>query len=111
LKEKISESAKQWDKKTTSPGHAYQEIFNRRISRGQCFTIPCLGWKEFGPDFFGPFRKGTSIQMDYSTVITSMLREVFPKGYHSNVAFSFDQNVEIKNGIMIYPVKEAQDVE
>jgi CRISPR-associated protein Cas5d len=102
-KENISEAAKAWDKKTTSPGHAYQEIFNRRRDRGQCFTLPCLGWKEFGPDYFGPLRERTKVQTDYSTVIPSMLREVFSKGYKSAVSFSFDRDVMITNGELIFP--------
>ncbi len=111
LKDRIPESAKEWDKKTTSPGHAYQEIFNRRIKRGQCFTLPCLGWKEFGLDYYGPFRSETVVQSDYSTVIPSMLREVFSHGYKSDVAFYYDQNIEIKNGILVFPVKEAGNAE
>lgn len=105
-KENIPESAKIWDKKTTSPGHAYQEIFNRRLNRGQCFTMPCLGWKEFGPNYFGPFREETKIQKNYSAVIPSMLREVFPLGYQSEVSFSFDQNVEIIDGALIFHTEE-----
>jgi len=110
-KESIPESAKEWDKKTTSPGHAYQEIFNRRIKRGQCFTLPCLGWKEFGLDYYGTFRSDTSVQSDYSTVIPSMLREVFSHGYKSDVAFFYDQNIIIENGILLFPVKEVRNAE
>jgi len=108
-KEKIPDSAKDWDKKTTSPGHAYQEIFSRRLNRGQCFAIPCLGWKEFGPDYFGNFREKTAVQSDYSTVIPSMLREVFSHGYKSDVSFSFYQNVKIENGVLVFPEREAAD--
>ena len=32
-KARISDGAISWDKKTTSPGHAYQDIFQRRLSR------------------------------------------------------------------------------
>ncbi len=102
-KENIPESAKAWDKKTTSPGHAYQEIFNRRLNRGQCFSMPCLGWKEFGPDYFGHFRDKTKVQTDYSTVIPSMLHEVFSKGYKTEVSFSYNQNVTIANGELVFP--------
>jgi CRISPR-associated protein Cas5d len=108
-KVKVTEKAILWDRKTTSPGHAYQEIFNRRIKRGQCFTMPCLGWKEFGPDYFGPFLEETSIQLDINTVIPSMLREVFSKGYKSEVAFTYDQNVVIKNGVLEFPRKGGSD--
>lgn len=107
LRVEIPESAKQWDAKTTSPGHAYQDIFNRRLKRGQCFFIPFLGWKEFGPSYFGSFRANTMVQENINIVIPSMLREVFSQGYASEVAFSFDQNVTIKNGTVIFPRREV----
>ncbi len=104
---KIPESAKEWDAKTTSPGHAYQDIFNRRLKRGQCFFVPFLGWKEFGPSYWGPFRASTVVQENINTTIPSMLREVFSQGYASDVAFSFDQDVFIKKGTLIFPRKES----
>jgi len=110
-KDRISLSAQTWDKKTTSPGHAYQEIFNRRLKRGQCFTLPSLGWKEFGAEYFGHFREETVVLSDYSTAIPSMLREVFSQGYKSDVSFSYDQNLEISNGVLIFPKKENSDAE
>lgn len=110
-KERISDSARRWDGKTTSPGHAYQDIFIRRLKRGQCFSMPCLGWKEFGPDYFGPIREKTQVQSDLNTVLPSMLREVFSKGYASEVSFLYDKNVAIKNGILEYARKEAENVE
>lgn len=106
FKDKIPESAKKWDKKTTSPGHAYQHIFNRRLKRGQCFNIPFLGWKEFGPDYFGPFREKTKVQTGYSIEIPSMLREVFSQGYNSRPSFSYDQNASIEYGVLEFIVKE-----
>lgn len=104
---KIPESAKEWDAKTTSPGHAYQDIFNRRLKRGQYFFTPFLGWKEFGPSYFGPFRENTVVQRNINSVIPAMLREVFPCGYASDVVFSFDQNVVIKEGVLIFPRREV----
>jgi len=106
IKERMPPSAKRWDSNTTSPGHAYQAMFNRRLKRGQCFSVPFLGWKEFGPDYFGHFRSSTDVQNNISTVLPSMLREVFSNGYASDVAFSFDQNVAIKNGILIFPRRQ-----
>jgi CRISPR-associated protein Cas5d len=110
-KDRISDGARQWNRKTTSPGHAYQEIFSRRLKRGQCFTMPCLGWKEFGPDYFGPFREETAIQADINTVLPSMLREVFSNGYASEVSFSYDQNVVIKNGVLEFARREGKNAE
>jgi len=100
-KNRINEKAVSWDKNTTSPGHAYQSIFNRRVSRGQCFCIPFLGWKEFGPSYFGPFRSGTNVENAINMTIPSMLREVFSDGFASVAGrFTFDQNVAIENGVI-----------
>ncbi len=30
---------------------AYHDIFNWALERGQWFYTPCLGWKEFAPDY------------------------------------------------------------
>jgi len=108
-KERIPNGARKWDGKTTSPGHAYQDIFYRRLKRGQCFTMPCLGWKEFVPDYFGPFREKNQVQVEINTGLPSMLREVFPNGYKSEVAFTFDQNTVIKNGVLEFPIKGGND--
>lgn len=95
--------ARAWDSATTSPGHAYQAIFNRRLQRGQSFCIPCLGWKEFVPDYVGPFRQKSVVVRQINQTLPSMLREVFPHGYASGVDFTFSQNVAIENGVLVYP--------
>ncbi|MCL1853133.1 MAG: CRISPR-associated protein Cas5 [Peptococcaceae bacterium] len=107
-KSTLPKSAQVWDSKTTSPGHAYQAIFRRRIKRGQCYTIPSLGWREFTPSYFGAFRSETRIQEDISrVVIPSMLRQVFSQGYNSPVSFVYDTNVAIEGGVLRYAAKEA----
>ena len=79
-KDTLSEKTLEWDRRTTSPGHAYQEIFNRRLQRGQCFAIPSLGLREFTASYFGPFRDGTKVCTDMEDIhIPSTLRQVFPK--------------------------------
>ena len=111
IKGHIPDKAKQWDKKTTSPGHAYHEIFNRRLKRGQCFTIPFLGWKEFGSSYFGPFRHNTRVQSDINIMIPSMLREVFSKGYASERSFTYEQDVKINAGVMEFSQQGGPNVE
>lgn len=106
--------AQEWDKKTTSPGHAYQSIFERRLKRGQCFSVPTLGWKEFTPSYFGEFRETTHVLADSTSIlIPSMLRQVFSKGYtpldsyekgiFSPVSFVYDNDIVIHNGVLEYP--------
>jgi CRISPR-associated protein Cas5d len=105
----LSDKTLLWDKKTGSPGHAYQDIFNRRLKRGQCYSIPFLGWKEFTPSYFGPFREETKIQSDLNITIPSMLREVFSEGYNSRVSVTYDQNVVISKGVMIFTRRDTEN--
>lgn len=105
-KYKLPESAKQWDRKTTSPGHAYQAIFLRRLKRGQCYSIPSLGWREFTPSYFGEFREETQVITDSQPIfIPSMLRQVFSNGYNSSVSYIYDNDLVLQKGVLIYPVK------
>ena len=102
-KQMLPENALRWDAKTTSPGHAYQAMFNRRLKRGQCYSIPVLGWKEFTPQYFGPLRDDTRVMDSMQNInIPSMLRMVFSDGYHSPVNFLFDQDVVINKGCLSY---------
>jgi CRISPR-associated protein Cas5d len=110
-KDRMPHKARQWDNKTTSPQHAYHDIFNRRLKKEQCFTIPFLGWKEFGPEYFGAFRETTKVQADINMDIASMLREVFSEGYASECAFKYDQNIKIAEGILKFPRKGGQHAE
>lgn len=98
----LDERAKAWDARTTSPGHAYQAIFNRRLKKGTWFVQPCLGWKEFVPSYVGPLRNGTTVYEGISMVLPSMLREVFPDGNNSEPRFTYDQNVKIEKGVLVY---------
>jgi CRISPR-associated protein Cas5d len=92
-----TEATKQWRIRTKSPGHAYQEIFDRRLKRGQCWHTPFLGWKEFTVSYFGPLREETK-PAAINTVLPSMFRKAeFEK---KNVRFLYDQNVEINNGVL-----------
>lgn len=103
-KKKLPGKAIAWDKKTTSPGHAYQSIFQRRLEQGACFHVPFLGLKEFTSSYFGPFRTETNVRTDVSDVmIASMLRNVFSDGYKEPVRFSYDVNLNIQNGVLIFP--------
>ena len=87
---------------TRNGAHAYKEIFERRLRNGQCYTVPCLGWKEFVPDYVGPFRKQTEVCTDINTVISSMLWQVFPSGKFSSRQPVFRQNVKITKGVLDY---------
>ena len=105
----LSEKNLQWNKKTTSPAHAYVDIFNRRLKHGQCYSIPFLGWKEFTASYFGPFRENTNICSTISTTIPSVLRQVFSRGYYSPVSIVYDQNVKVIDGVLSFDRRENQN--
>ena len=102
----LPKRATAWDGKTTSPGHAYQEIFNRRLRRGQSYGTISLGWSEFTPSYVGPFREETKVCTELPDLwIPSMLREVFPNGYGSEYQAVYDTNLCIHRGILEYPAR------
>jgi CRISPR-associated protein Cas5d len=104
VKDKLPEKARLWDNRTTCPAHAYQEIFNRRLSRGQSFATLSLGWSEFTVSYFGPFRKKTHVCEDIPEIkIPSMLREIFSDGYNSAYNPVYDTGLSIKRGVLEYP--------
>lgn len=88
--------------------HAYKDMFVRRLKNGQWHSVPCLGWKEFVPDYVGPFRQVTRagekirVQEDINETIPSMLRQVFVGGKRGKYGPVFDQDVEINNGVLDY---------
>lgn len=103
-----SDRTKAWRRRTKSPGHAYQEIFDRRLARGQCFHTPFLGWKEFAPSYFGPIRDETS-PAEITTVLPSMFREAEYSADGKVLCYVFDQNVGIEHGVLKFPGKERND--
>jgi CRISPR-associated protein Cas5d len=103
-KSRLPERARLWDSRTTCPGHAYQEIFNRRLKKGQSFSFLFLGWREFTVSYFGPFRKNISVCDKLPEIkIPSMLREVFSGGYNSAYSPIYDTDLCISKGVLIYP--------
>lgn len=104
LKDYLPEKALAWDSRTTSPGHAYQDMFNRRLQRGQSYSTLFLGWSEFTASYFGPFRESTRVCDDLPDIlIPSMLREVFPDGYRSGYRPVYDTDICIQQGVLVYP--------
>ena len=103
-KERLPESAIRWDNRTSSPGHAYQEIFNRRLKRGQSYATLSLGWSEFTPSYFGLFRDTTCVCTELPDInIPSMLRGMFQQGYASTYQAVYDTDLCIHRGTLVYP--------
>ncbi|MBY0512487.1 MAG: CRISPR-associated protein Cas5 [Gemmataceae bacterium] len=81
--------------------HAYQEMFEERLARGQTWRTPCLGWQEFVPSYLGTFRDATRVQVSESQTIPSMLWQVIygPGPTRRGV---YRQNVRIEKGRLRY---------
>ena len=99
---RLSHAAQRQHAIARNGAHAYQEMFMRRVRNGQCHSMPCLGWKEFVPDYVGPLREETRVCTDISTVIPSMLWQVFPTGKFGAWQPTFRQNVKIEKGVLNY---------
>jgi len=82
--------------------HALQEMFQRRLSNGQCHAYPCLGWKEFTPSYVGPFRDSTQVEESINADLPSMLHSVFDKAVNGVWQPRFTQDVRIERGVLQY---------
>jgi len=87
-----------------------KERFDDRLAQGQTKYTPCLGWKEFIPTYFGPFRPDTLVERSVNEVIPSLLHSMWE---HHSLKPTFKQDWHIVNGIMSYehqtPSLEVQD--
>lgn len=97
-----------WLERTRSPAHAFKEIFERRLKRGQCHLVPSLGWREFVPNYLGDFRPETCVQTDINLTLPTMLDSVFPGGPGSAYAPRFVQGLTVKQGVLLYGVPDAE---
>jgi CRISPR-associated protein Cas5d len=87
---------------TTWPPHAYSDVFNRALERGQWFYTPCLGWKEFAPNYVGPFRPETRICENENHELPTMLRMVFDRPQAGRIRPTFSRKLRVKNGVLVY---------
>ncbi len=86
---------------TCSP-HAYQDAFNRRLESGQWFYQPCLGWKEFVPDYVGPFRPKTSVCEVENHELPTMLRMVFDQPQNGRRNPTYSRSLKVEKGVLTY---------
>ena len=95
------------DESNNAP-HALQEMFNRRLSQGQCKYAPCLGWKEFVPDYFGPFREhgetncGYELQRSYFAELPALLMSAWDAPTNGQYQPIF-RALEIREGLLRFP--------
>ena len=86
------------------PCHALQAIFNRRLNFGQCYHTPCLGWSEFVPHYWGPFRDNTEIDSKVTLNLVSVLKSVFDSATHGQYDPHFQQDCDawVQEGVFRY---------
>lgn len=89
-------------RKGDNPQHKLQEVFLRRLEGGHFYSTPFLGWKEFVPTYFGPLRETTQADESIQLTIPSMLSGMYDRATEGKVSPIFQQNVQIKEGVMYY---------
>lgn len=97
-----SERSRTYQEAKIIGAHAYQEMFRRRLEKGQWHCTPCLGWKEFVPNYVGPLRTASKPCEHVNACLPSMLHSVFSKPSHGEYRPAFRQNVEIRQGVLHY---------
>lgn len=85
----------------------YRKMFERRVSKGQCWHQPCLGTREFAADFSFPDEKDVPLAITYP--IGSMLYDIFydDKG---RVTPRYFYDVAIVNGVLECPEDMASNI-
>lgn len=74
----------------------------RRLSVGQFYTTPFLGWKEFVPTYLGPIRDTTTADKSINITIPSMLSTMYNRPTEGKIFPRFDQDVKVEGGVMFY---------
>jgi CRISPR-associated protein Cas5d len=97
-----SDESRKYREANINGAHAYQEMFRRRMAKGQWHAVPCLGWKEFVPDYVGPLRDATYRNEQLNAMIPSMLHETFSPSRYGTYGPVFRQSVEIREGVLMY---------
>lgn len=96
----LSERARLQVSKGCNALHACQDMFNRRLEKGQWHDTPFLGWREFVPDYIGPFRETTQVQEDVKLDLPSFLFSVFEPSGDKQPIYKHDKKVQ--NGRLEY---------
>lgn len=86
-----------------NPSHHLQEMFNRRLIRGQCHRTPCLGLSEFTASYWGGVRNDlTEVDTSLNIRLPSLLTTPFSSPVNGNYKPKYQLNVQIRNGKVEY---------
>ncbi len=98
----------------TNVAHALQDIFNRRLKRGQSKYAPSLGWQEFMPSYFGPFRahgenaNAPCLQTETDLLLPAFLLSVWDAPIRGQYKPIF-RECRIKGGVLEFPKARVVD--
>jgi CRISPR-associated protein Cas5d len=101
------------DESNNAP-HGLQEMFNRRLAQGRNKYAPCLGWKEFVPSYFGPFRDHNSpesefkLQAQHYAELPALLMSMWDAPANGRYQPIF-RALEIKEGILRFPAVQIRN--
>lgn len=102
IKPSLSERARLQVKKGLNAPHACQDMFNRRLEKGQWHDTPFLGWREFVPNYIGYFREPTEVQDDINFDLPSFLFSVFESTGSKTAVPIYKSDVQVRNGRLLY---------
>lgn len=102
IKPSLSERARLQVKKGLNAAHACQDMFNRRLEKGQWHDTPFLGWREFVPNYIGHFREPSKVRDDINLDLPSFLFSVFEPTGNKTAVPIYKSDVQVRNGRLFY---------
>lgn len=102
------------DQSNVNAAHALQEIFNRRLSRGQSKYTPSLGWQEFVPSYFGKLREvgnepsSPKLQTNVDLLLPALLLSVWDAPVRGKYQPTF-RELAIRGGVLNFPKARVVD--
>lgn len=105
----FSPKIRRWLERTRSPCHAFKDIFERRLKRGQCHYVPSLGWREFVPSYVGELQPTLHPkQAKLNLSLPSMPIQVFRRPAYGEHALAYEQGLVIEAGVLNYGAAHAE---
>lgn len=83
-----------------NPRHHLQELFQRRLERGQCHHTPALGWREFTCSYWGSKRAEYEVDEALDLTIPSMAITLWSSVNGGRPEPRFVQNVRVEKGVL-----------
>ncbi len=88
------------DQVDRNPRHHLQDLFDRRLARGQCHHTPALGWREFTCSYWGPFREEYEVDSALNLTIPSMLVSVWDRASNGHYGPRFARDIRVREGAL-----------